>query len=277
MSEASWRILTAVRLARPDSLWSRRTVQAIVLAVADLGDVLVLLHDADTSWTTVRGHVREWRDHRLVSRAFMEDIASRGGQTVTIGRGGRREDITESQHRLWADRTRTRVERPPTQEARPELLVRVGEVWWTYKSGRGALTNGGAPNYGTGGDEIRAHLLPAVFASRFQWSVTSESRLAGRACIVARAEARPSTDQMPMLPASFNMISGGTTFDVSIDAERGVLLGVTKVVEGSAAEIRQFIEVEFDVPLEDELFAFRSPDGSPVQRFENHVRTSGDD
>lgn len=241
-------------------------------SVSELGDLLALLHGADSSWRSVGGEVREWRNQQLVHRAFMDEARASGGKIFTVGSGEAPETF-ESTYRLWTDGERTRVEREPTHEARPELLVRVGPVWWSFRSDHGAVTNDGADNVGSGGDEIRAHLRPSMYLGRFRWSVVDRDTIAGRSCVIARAEERSASDRRrDFLPPAFDMISGGKTFDVAVDEERGVLLRVTKTVEGHPAEIREFVDIEFDLELPAELFIFRAPDGSQVQSFDAYRR-----
>lgn len=236
-----------------------------------IGDLLALIHDSDDSWHTVAGVVHEWRDQRLVHKAFMPKVSAEGGSTFSFGASSKPE-VFESDYKLWADRDRVRVERGPSHEARPELLVRVGAEWWTFGTHGGAVTNGGRDNRSTGGDEVMCQLRPAQYLSLFRWSLTGETEVASRPALVARAERRGTDEGLRMfVPTPFEMIAGGTQFEVCVDADRGVLLRVLKLVDGEAAELREFREATFDGPVDDAMFNFVAPDGSAVQDFESYV------
>ena len=51
------------------------------------------------------------------------------------------------------------------------------------------------------------------------------------------------------------MITGGTLFRLSIDRQLGVLLRVVKLVDDTEAEICEFLDITFDAPLDERLFA----------------------
>lgn len=51
------------------------------------------------------------------------------------------------------------------------------------------------------------------------------------------------------------MITGGTEFRLSVDVDTGVLLRVSKLVDGIEAEICEFLDITFNQSLNDELFA----------------------
>src|SRR5205809_4464492 len=116
-----------------------------ILAMAALGNLLELLDGAADSWRTCHGRFREWRDQRLIDLAFENEIdrwdRRGGGRSVRLVAvapsapgGASMSEASESTGRFWAEKPRRlRVEREPSAESRPVLLVVDGDQWWSYE------------------------------------------------------------------------------------------------------------------------------------------------
>jgi hypothetical protein len=156
--------------------------------MADLGDLLVLLHGARDRVSTVRVVVRTWRHLRL-SHEAMEHGADGGGFFAYGYAEAPPQETIESRTRLWL---------APPDCAREEhddptggsLGVRRGGSWWRYDPQNGAMSNEGEPDVGSGIGEGFAWLLdPAGLIGSLDFGEISSGRRAGRNTLL-RIEAR---------------------------------------------------------------------------------------
>ena len=142
------------------------------------------------------------------------------------------------------------------EEWLPDLVVFDGPTYWT-RTGDLVQTNDGNDRRGHGGTDIANLLTPSRVPDGYHLSPLHEvEQVAGRTCVVATAKPR-EPDPTGRRPGSqiFNMITGGTLFRISIDQQTGVLLRVVKLVDDIEAEICEFLDITFDAPLDEELFA----------------------
>ena len=137
-----------------------------------------------------------------------------------------------------------------------DLVVVDGPSFWA-RTGDTVQTNNGDTHQSHGGTDIVNLLLPSRVVDGYDLTCLDEQeQIAGRTCAVAVAVPRPP-DPYGRAPGSevFDMIAGGTQFRLSVDADKGVLLRVAKLVDGTEAEICEFLDITFDEPLDDNLFA----------------------
>ncbi len=151
---------------------------------------------------------------------------------------------------------------------RAEALRRSGEEWladtvvvdgatfWARK-GTSVATNDGDPRYSShGGADFIALLLPSGVPAGFDLAATGESEeVAGRRCAVVSASPR-EVDPYGRIPGNevLHMIAGLADFRLWVDLRTGILLKVTKLVDGEVAELGEFTEITLDEPLDDSLF-----------------------
>ena len=142
------------------------------------------------------------------------------------------------------------------EEWLPDLVIVDGPTFWA-RSGETVQTNGGEERHSHGGTDIVNLLLPSRIPDGYYLSSRGEEEeIAGRMCKVATAVPR-EPDPYGRTPGSevFDMIAGGILFRLSIDLQTGVLMRVAKLVDDAEAEICEFLDITFDAPLADELFA----------------------
>lgn len=239
--------------------------------------VTELLAGADTGWRTARGVCRHWRNQPLVAKAFQEEcdrvgavaFVATGGvgaqQAVTYSaeRAGEADELLESVVALAVDRVGARRRGELVswvgEELRTALVVIDGDTFWARR-GSDVWTNGGDPNTSHGGAEMSELLQPSAVLDLFELaSADVEDVVAGRPCLTVQAHRigvpRGHTDA----PDPFAMIFGGNDFRLSVDRDTGVLLRVVKVVDGQAAEVCEFLELDLDVDLPEALFAPLDP------------------
>ena len=235
---------------------------------ADGAALARLLRAADTSWTTALGVSREWRRQGLVTRAFLEGSgrARAAGATVATLQAvdGAQEqtahgpdDVVETVLSLAVDRPgrRLRAELLDShgEELRTDLLVVDGDFFWA-RTGSRLTTNHGNVDHEHGGGEVADLLTPGRVPELFELTVLGAGRVAGRACVRVQAVPLPGRfDFFWDLP--FAMAAGGEDFRLAVDLATGVLLGVEKLVDGELAETVEWLELDLDVPLAEELFA----------------------
>lgn len=238
---------------------------AMVMLMPTQAELIGLLHQADTAWTSVRGVARHWRDQDLVNIAFTRHVRAPreagpiAAATLVASREGDDDPMRESVFAIATDRhgRRRRAEAISRRNEHvwADVLVIDGHTFWA-RTGTSTLTNDGDPNVTHGGAGIIDLLLPSAVPAGFELTPDGDLEVvAGRTCAVARAAPRGNPD-LPMLGSEvFNMIAGGDDFRLSVDLDTGVLLQVIKFVDGAAAELCEFTEITFDETLDDDLFA----------------------
>lgn len=163
--------------------------------------------------------------------------------------------VSEAVWTLWVHQpSRMRAEqtgRRPGRRPGPCTMVVDGQRWWTWDQEYGA-------RYGTGMPQqispftitgLEALLDPrALLAVMRGFSLGDTMSVAGREAIGLHAR------------------YGGHRNDVfdteiAVDAERGVALRVVERFDGEIVEVRELTSVQFDVPIDAEVFTFVPPDG----------------
>lgn len=141
------------------------------------------------------------------------------------------------------------------EEWLPELVV-VDGPWFWVRTGDQVHTNGVDPDHEHGGTDFVLLLRPAEVPDGFDLTATGATEtVAGRPCDVVVATLRDS-DPVMETPESevFGMISGGQDFRLHLDQQTSTLLRVTKLVDGEAAEVAEFLDIAFDEPVVEDLF-----------------------
>ena len=234
--------------------------------MSDLGDLLELLHTADRRYRTVRATIREWRHHERAHRAFVRYAEERGGtmyaQITTLGRAP---ETYETLTRIWSEKPdRVREEREG-EHAAPELGIRDGRRWWMYGAEIGAVSNDDDTSVGSGVGEAHRYLFePARLLGALELEPLDRVEVAGRAAIRARATARPHDERDSELALGY-LGHGADEYELAVDAERGVLLRTTALLDGEPFAVAEVPELAFDEEFPRETFVFVPPPGADVR------------
>lgn len=246
--------------------------------VADLGDLLELLHDASGAFESFRGEFRVWTNPRVAQSArtaWMERarrgsrVRRRSGSTfggvIMAGDLVDRDELVESSEisaRLWVQRPdRLREEEGEGEDMR--LVVRDGGRWWSYDRLSGASTNEGEdePGSSTVVGEYERMVDPVELLAVLCFEPLGRGVRAGRA--VARAHAVPRVGPGLGRTALSLFGPGAEEYELDVDIERGVLLRVATRFGGEELAVVEAREVVFDQSISPEIFVFASPDGRP--------------
>jgi outer membrane lipoprotein-sorting protein len=242
----------------------------------ELGELLVLMVGAHRSFRTLRASARMWHHAERSHEAFTRDNIRHGGTSmVQIAMSDA--DSTpppaemEDTVKVWLARPdRLREEAVTTWSGEPveSLLVQVGDTWWSFDPGAGAMTNGSSPNHRHGSRLSRAILDPAELVASRDLEIVGHSVHAGRRAV--RVLSRPSVRD-PFL-SDPGGIGGAWDHELLVDAERGILLRIVSLLDGEPFMIAEFLEIAFDEELPDELFVFEPPPGEQVRDVRDGMR-----
>lgn len=239
----------------------------------ELGVLLELLHRGATSFTTVQATYRIWRHEERLAAAFRADIEeqkSRGASiasvsAVAVGSGAPAPAEREEVVRIWRDGDRIRQEREGGGWLDGSYGVRRGELWWSWNSHMGALSNQDNPRGDSSsiGEELAVMLDPTPLLGALQFVAVGRSTIAGRATLTARATARPS--QRGELRSVLHRLGRGADhYTLEIDFDRGVLLEAVAVRDGQPFHRITTAEIMFDHPIPEERFHFEPPAGEEI-------------
>jgi len=250
--------------------------------VADLGDLLELLHRASGSFRTFQGEFRTV-DHPDVTnqalRAMRDETQRTPSRERRSGGSGsfsgsfffgidededdESAEPVESVLRLWLDRDGHRYREEQGDGEDIQLIVRDGRRWWSFNALVGATSNEGEDDSSrstvTGSGEVL--LTPSKLLGALQFEPTGEGVRAGRAVVRARAKPDPDLNRADLRGLS-DFGWGADAYELEVDVERGVLLRVASHFKGAELSLVEAVRVTFDEPLGDDTFVFRSPDGS---------------
>jgi hypothetical protein len=246
--------------------------------MTDAAPLLALLHGSRRSYTTLRLTLREWAHQGRVSEALERRNRTSGGRQSQIIMSVIEDDEDavpreppsdeyETTTRLWIELPdRAREERTHRILGGDELHTRVidGPLWWFHAPRQGTLTNEGeTETSGSGMRDVGAGglLEPSALLSVYQLEVTGSETVAGRAGIRVRC----TRNAPSVLGSSVHAHELGGELEVVVDAERGILLRRTAMLDGEPMQISEVLEVAFDEQLDPALFVFASPDGTPAR------------
>ncbi|MGH9280571.1 MAG: hypothetical protein ACRD12_21065 [Acidimicrobiales bacterium] len=105
-------------------------------------------------------------------------------------------------------------------------------------------------------------LAPADLLPDFDFTLTGALDVAGRAAIGARAVPRPLGHGLRFGPWT---AQGADEVMLAVDRQSGVLLRAESRLQGAPFVVQEVTSLVLDEPLDDEVFRFVSPDGSPVR------------
>ena len=211
-------------------------------------EVRALMETAAQRWMSARATVSLWADPAGVRRAW-----SRHPLALEPMFGLLAVADTERPHehivRCWV------AEPDLAREERDGMVaVRRGDSWWRHDAHWGTRSNGSTP--GRAGEAVaetlQSWLDPAQLTTLLETTVDSEQIVAGRRAVgvTAKPRAGRAADRRLQL-----LGWGADSYRLLVDAERGVLLGATASLDGAEFRRELVLEIAFDEPLADELFA----------------------
>lgn len=242
--------------------------------MADVATVLGLLHDAPERVRRLRADIVMRVDEERAHAAFRR-MAERSGGTTLVTYGEDDEDDEEELEgdvhvRVWAD-----LEGDLRREERtgpyPSLAVRRGATWWRWDPQGGSVSNEGEEHVDSSvADELRWILGGLRTVASLRLHSVQPGVVAGRPTWRCRGSRREDED------AHFHRampIFGADEYELDVDRELGLIVRLAGFFEGALFSELELTELGVDEPLDDELFVFASPDGSPVRgAFEDQPR-----
>lgn len=249
--------------------------------VPELGAVLELLHRGGAGFATVRATYRIWRHDDRLSAAFHVDIEERKSRGVSISTasarwsGPPRPVEREEVLRIWRDGDRIRQEHESDDWRDGAYGVRHGEVWWSWNSHSGALTNQDDPRVASSGigEELAVMLDPAPLLGALRFAAVGRSAIAGRATLTAEATARPSDPGRALRSMAVHQLgTGADRYTLEVDVEKGVLLEAVAFRDGLPFHRITTVEIVFDHPIPEERFHFEPPGGEKIQPMSGRPR-----
>jgi hypothetical protein len=184
--------------------------------------------------------------------------AEKRSRIVALGPPRSEQDPEEvkTKWQLWVaphDRIRTEF----VVEGETVTAVIAGDKWWSWSRSRGARTNDGDPNSSHGVGPGEALLYSARILPALRLEVIGHDMLADRP--VTEVLARPGSNVKDETywkghSARHGLGAGADEYLISVDTERGVLLGSKALIAGEPFRILEIESITFDEDLDDELF-----------------------
>ncbi|MCU1491260.1 MAG: hypothetical protein JWM85_2665 [Acidimicrobiaceae bacterium] len=213
-------------------------------------------------WSTLRSSGRAWED-RLVTR---QARTARQAQSERSSRASRLPELRgvsaierNQQWRLWrGGLLLVRSEYVIGREV--VTVVGQGPRWWRWSPTLGAASGGG------GNRPVDLLLGPvaalfdgAALLQNLEVVQQASGTVAGRDAVVLRT--RPAASR-PRERSAFREVGpGADEYQLSIDAERGVLLATTAYFQGHAFRTVETSEIAYDEELPPNLFSPNAPAG----------------
>jgi hypothetical protein len=235
-----------------------------------LGDLLVLLHDADATCRSVQATYRIWRHDERAHAAFLADAEERrrrgaSGTLFTYDNGEPTPPEHEETVRIWREGERFRVERHGG-EWDGYYAVADGPLWWIWDERMGARSNEDDPSVGSSvGQELEVMLNPPPLLSSLCFRAAGNSQVAGRATVTAHATPRPQDIRHMGSFELHELGIGADHYELEVDRERGVLLAMTAIRDGQPFHKITALAIRFDEMISAETFRFEPPEGEEIQ------------
>ena len=231
--------------------------------MSQLGVFLEAVHGPTERFRTLRAVVRHWRNKSLADKAQRSDRPV-AGRRKTQPAGATR--IEEAKLSIWIALPgclRVEKERRDGSLHETNLTVVNGEQWWSRDHEGHVETSDGARRTFHGRSDVERHFDRAQLREFFvalALEGTGTVQRAGRDCIRVRAVPRPGGLLWPhWLPY------GAEDYEFHAEPQRGVLLAIIARHGGETFEINEVTRVEFDEPLDRNLFTYTPALGEQVR------------
>jgi hypothetical protein len=235
---------------------------------ATLAHALLLMHDADQRFDSVRMVLREWSHYERLRRAWTRlDEGSRRSSlravSVSVYETGEpgepaAEEGTERIRVWWRKPDRVRLEHDDG-DGGTRIEVAAGDRWWSWSSDWGATSNEEQPEVRSGLQQgpFPQLLRPELLLSALRVELVGSGLQAGRRAIALRG--LPRRDDHLVMAA--HLAVGADAYDLMVDAERGVLLRVASEIGGEPFAIVEVEEIAFDEVFGPRTFTLDLPPG----------------
>ena len=207
----------------------------------DIGQIAVLMREAPDRFATVRATICEWADPGRERLATERALGATGSQDPPA------RDPWETTTRAWLE---------PPDRARQEgdalgVSIQCGRLFWIAVPGHRVDTNLGEQNgrEGVVALTLRRWTEPGRLLDALEVESVGESRVAGRTAVELVGVARESGS-----PALTAFGFGAHRYRISVDAERGILLGASAFIDGQPFRREHAVEVAFDEAFGEGLF-----------------------
>ncbi len=237
--------------------------------MSELGGFLEAVYGSATHFFSVRARLRHWRSQVLaeMARNSKRVWGRKKGGTMS------KPTIREVNTSVWlSPPNRVRMEKHIQAGRKSEYsLVIADGNRWSIRDGQGHVQvsdpdqEGGPP----GLTRISAH-----FDQRFLRELLGHLALesfgvvntARRSCVRLRAAARPGARLW-----SHWLPYGADEYEFHADPERGVVLFIAARFKGQVYDVSEVVEVAFDEPLDDALFAYAPVCGEQIRPAESVI------
>lgn len=226
--------------------------------MADLAELLVLMHGARHRFRTVRAEVVERRHDERLHRAMERWMARRPGTAsamlVASLPGVSPPEWSESvTHLRWAKPDRLRLQRDDWTK------VVVGDNWWSVSELLGSVAGGPSSDVQIGIENppFPALLDPAVLLPDLDLEVMGEARLFDRAVLSAHGRPRGQREEW----AESHVVRGADDVQLWVDRERGVVLRLETRIGGEPFQVTEVREIAFDEEFPEQTWVLEPPAG----------------
>jgi hypothetical protein len=227
--------------------------------MSELGDVLELLHGAHGRYRSVRLVAHEWRDNARLVAAYDEAMRASGASGFPAGRDDVAPAESEVAVRAWFEQP-NRIREERVDSGRRSVAGSDGSRWWTSLPDWATIgEEGDGWARGHVGQTVRSLLDPARLPGVLELAPRGEVTAAGRTALSVDANPRPG-----VFPDVDLLGTGADRHDLVVDAERGVLLGVTSFRGGEPFTSTRVDEIAFDEPIDAALFRHEGEPGERV-------------
>ncbi len=232
-----------------------------------------LLRGVAGGFTSLRATHWLWRDEEVLKeRGQHLAEASRARKSWVhppFGQG--RSDRQSEQPRFQVVQGELWVQKP--SKVRVEhgeyVLVVDGDRWWEQGRRFGPVTgqDEGIVRGKLELDHVAFMLDPSCFAGMDGLSVVGTDSVGGRAAL--RLKSPAPTDPAALLFPGIGWACFGPEFELWIDAERGILRRTAERFRGRDYQVVELLNVEFDMPITEEVFTLALPSGQEFRRYED--------
>jgi hypothetical protein len=215
---------------------------------------LVLLRNADHSWSTMTGQLHTWYDERLLDRGRARYHGMAQGQMAANATAPDL-PIVETRHRFWATASPWRVRMERLLDSNPgatsyDVTIIAGTMWWV-ESDDEVLAGDAAAMIGT--YNLDFLLRPSRLAWGIHFRDAGETSIAGRPAI--RLQGIPTSDLTNEAPGL--VVLRASEQVVTIDATLGIVRKREVFIDGQLAMREELSDLAIDTPVASTLFAPR--------------------
>jgi hypothetical protein len=228
--------------------------------MSELGDFLEALHDAPRA-TSFSGTARRGQDPEKIRQLLDDMNRRRGGGThsvailATSGPGSAPPSgFQEAPIAFWYSAGDWRVDQGASR-----TIGAGGEVFRFHPGSFAVVTSREEQPVGIF-DGFDVYFAPRSLLAQFRFSAVERASFRGRDCWHATTE----DVAWPRGP-SMSWLHGGESFELWIDRTLGIAIGSEGRVGGELASRFEIDELNVDEPVDPGVFAFVTPDGSPIR------------